>query len=58
MSPDRPGFNCQWLTRVFRAAIKEYRTVWMSAPGRFVPETGLSRYYENGIGKSHSPCLL
>jgi len=49
LSPDRPEFNCRWLTRVMRAAIKEYRMVWMSQP-RYVPSTGLSRYYDPGIG--------
>lgn len=32
-----------------RAAIKEYHMVWMSQP-RYVPSTGLSRYYDPGIG--------
>ena len=38
-----------WLAEVLRAAIKEYRNVWMSAP-RFVPETGLSRFHDEGYG--------
>ena len=37
-----------WLARVFRAAIKEYSTVWMSKPR--LTETGLSRYYGEGLG--------
>lgn len=41
--------NKAWLTRSLRAAIKEYFNVWMSKP-RFVEETGLSRYYDPGIG--------
>ncbi|KAF9086445.1 alpha,alpha-trehalase nth1 [Mortierella sp. AM989] len=41
--------NKQWLAIALTAAIKEYLTVWMSEP-RFNPETGLSRYYSEGIG--------
>jgi alpha,alpha-trehalase len=37
-----------WLARVFRAAIKEYYTVWMSPPR--LTDTGLSRFYGEGIG--------
>jgi alpha,alpha-trehalase len=37
-----------WLARVFRAAIKEYYSVWMSPPR--LTETGLSRFYGEGIG--------
>ncbi|KAI5295730.1 alpha,alpha-trehalase nth1 [Ascosphaera acerosa] len=37
------------LRRAISAAIKEYYTVWMSAP-RYDPETGLSRYHPIGIG--------
>ncbi|MGH7183578.1 MAG: trehalase family glycosidase [Nitrospiraceae bacterium] len=39
-----------WLATVFRAAIKEYYTVWMSKPR--LTETGLSRYYGEGLGPS------
>lgn len=39
-----------WLARVFRAAIKEYYTVWMSKPR--LTETGLSRFYGEGLGPS------
>ena len=39
-----------WLEHVFRAAIKEYYTVWMSKPR--LTETGLSRYYGEGLGPS------
>ncbi|CAG8562208.1 11517_t:CDS:2 [Ambispora gerdemannii] len=39
----------KWLAAAFNAAIKEYHTVWMSAP-RYDPKTGLSRYYPTGIG--------
>lgn len=41
--------NKQWLAQAFRAAIKEYYKVWMSAP-RYVPEVGLSRFHAEGIG--------
>lgn len=37
-----------WLARVFRAAIKEYATVWMTTPR--LTDTGLSRYYGEGLG--------
>jgi alpha,alpha-trehalase len=37
-----------WLARVFRAAIKEYYTVWTSPPR--LTETGLSRFYGERIG--------
>jgi alpha,alpha-trehalase len=39
-----------WLARVFRAAIKEYYTVWMSKPR--LTDTGLSRFYDEGRGPS------
>ena len=42
--------NLAWLARAMQAAIKEYESVWMSWPGRFVPSTGLSRYFDPGIG--------
>ena len=38
----------QWLKTVLTAAIKEYHTVWMNKD--HLTETGLSRYYGNGIG--------
>ncbi|CAG8552681.1 8242_t:CDS:2 [Paraglomus occultum] len=38
-----------WLAEVFRAAIKEYQTVWMASP-RYDSHTGLSRYHPTGIG--------
>ncbi|KAF9169658.1 alpha,alpha-trehalase nth1 [Mortierella sp. AD011] len=41
--------NKQWLAIALTAAIKEYMTIWMSQP-RFDPESGLSRYYSEGIG--------
>ena len=39
-----------WLARVFRAAIEEYYTVWMSNP--HLTDTGLSRFYGEGLGPS------
>lgn len=41
--------NKEWLKGAIRAAIKEYHTVWMSAP-RLDPATGLSRYRPEGVG--------
>jgi alpha,alpha-trehalase len=41
--------NKKWLSRVIKAAIKEYHTVWMAKP-RLEPRTGLSRYRPDGIG--------
>ncbi|KAJ1503763.1 alpha,alpha-trehalase nth1 [Coelomomyces lativittatus] len=39
----------EWLARVLLFAIKEYYTVWTSAP-RFHEGTGLSKYHTTGIG--------
>jgi len=39
----------EWLAGVLRAAIMEYRSVWMSKP--HLTGTGLSRYYGQGIGQ-------
>lgn len=41
--------NLAFLRRAIAAAIKEYHTVWMSAP-RYHAETGLSRYCAEGLG--------
>ncbi|KAF8923626.1 neutral trehalase [Dissophora ornata] len=41
--------NKQWLAIALTAAIKEYLTIWMSQP-RYDPESGLSRFYSEGIG--------
>ncbi|KAF9585967.1 alpha,alpha-trehalase nth1 [Lunasporangiospora selenospora] len=41
--------NKQWLATTLTAAIKEYHTVWLSQP-RYDPESGLSRFYSEGIG--------
>ncbi len=38
----------QWLKKVLAAAIKEYRSVWMGE--KRITDTGLSRYYGEGIG--------
>ncbi len=38
----------EWLEKVIRAAIREYRNVWMG-PDRLT-ETGLSRYFGSGTG--------
>jgi alpha,alpha-trehalase len=48
LSLDNEKENKEWLARVFRAAIKEYQTVWMRTP-RYVPEIGLSRFHPEGI---------
>ncbi|SCU84439.1 LAMI_0C07492g1_1 [Lachancea mirantina] len=44
-NPDAIDF----LKRSFQAAVKEYKTVWMSEP-RFDPGTGLSCYHPEGVG--------
>ncbi|KAG0259147.1 alpha,alpha-trehalase nth1 [Mortierella polycephala] len=41
--------NKQWLAVALTAAIKEYKTVWMSQP-RYDPDSGLSRFYSEGVG--------
>lgn len=46
---DNPEENKAWLRKCMLAAIKEYDTVWMSAP-RLDPDTGLSRYRPAGVG--------
>jgi len=38
----------QWLKKALQAAIKEYKQVWMGK--KRLTETGLSRYYGEGIG--------
>ncbi len=45
--PRSPESN-QWLKKVFAAAIKEYRSVWMGE--KRLTDTGLSRYCGQGIG--------
>lgn len=39
----------EWIESMVKAAVKEYWQVWMAEP-RFLPQFGLSRYYDNGIG--------
>ncbi len=39
----------KWLKKALAAAVKEYHNVWMSRPR--LTETGLSRYYGEGIGQ-------
>ncbi|RUS16250.1 trehalase-domain-containing protein [Endogone sp. FLAS-F59071] len=41
--------NRAWLAKAFRAAIKEYHTVWTCEP-RLDPITGLSRFRPGGLG--------
>jgi alpha,alpha-trehalase len=38
----------RWLEKAFRAAIREYREVWMNRDR--ITETGLSRYFGSGLG--------
>lgn len=45
--PNDPSSK-DWLKNVFEAAIKEYYGVWMS--GTRLTKTGLSRYYDSGVG--------
>lgn len=49
-SPKAPADKA-WLQKALEAAIAEYDRVWQ-APPRYVPEHGLSRYYDDGAG----PC--
>ncbi|KAI8336841.1 trehalase-domain-containing protein [Chlamydoabsidia padenii] len=49
LSPDTEEENKNWLRHSLQAAIKEYHTVWMSAP-RLDPKTQLSRFRPDGIG--------
>ncbi|CAO3593999.1 unnamed protein product [Absidia cylindrospora] len=49
LSPDTEEENKTWLRTSLQAAIKEYHTVWMSAP-RLDPKTQLSRFRPDGIG--------
>ncbi len=39
----------KWLKETLSVAIQEYEQVWMSGK-RYTPETGLNRYYADGIG--------
>ncbi|KAI1306746.1 alpha,alpha-trehalase nth1 [Mortierella claussenii] len=49
LPPSLEAENKQWLATALTAAIKEYLTIWMSEP-RYDPESGLSRFYSEGIG--------
>jgi len=46
---DQEQANKEWLATAIVAAIKEYHTVWMTAP-RLDPKTGLSCFHPTGIG--------
>ncbi|KAI9305283.1 neutral trehalase [Cunninghamella echinulata] len=49
LPPEQETENKEWLRKSLQAAIKEYHTVWMSAP-RLDPFTQLSRYRPAGLG--------
>ncbi|KAI8093215.1 trehalase-domain-containing protein [Halteromyces radiatus] len=49
LPPDTEHDNKLWLRTTLQAAIKEYHTVWMSAP-RLDAKTQLSRFRPDGIG--------
>ncbi|KAF9349230.1 alpha,alpha-trehalase nth1 [Mortierella sp. AD094] len=49
LPPSLEAENKQWLAVALTASIKEYLTVWVSEP-RYDPESGLSRFYSEGIG--------
>ncbi|KAF9170654.1 alpha,alpha-trehalase nth1 [Mortierella sp. AD011] len=49
LPPSLEAENKHWLAGPLTAAIKEYLTVWVSEP-RYDPESGLSRFYSEGIG--------
>lgn len=44
-----PAKDKDWLAESLSMAIKEYEQVWMEGK-RFTPETGLNRYYADGLG--------
>ena len=44
-----PVKDHEWLAESLAIAIQEYETVWMGGK-RFTPNTGLNRYYADGIG--------
>lgn len=44
-----PEKDKKWLAETLAICIQEYNTVWMQGK-RFTPETGLNRYYADGIG--------
>jgi alpha,alpha-trehalase len=49
LNPKDEEENKRWLAIALRAAIKEYYTIWMSAP-RYDHKSGLSCYHPTGIG--------
>ncbi|RUO96688.1 LOW QUALITY PROTEIN: trehalase-domain-containing protein [Jimgerdemannia flammicorona] len=49
LNPQNEQANKLWLAKAFRAAIKEYHTVWACSP-RLDPITGLSRFRPSGLG--------
>lgn len=44
-----PAQDKEWLAESLAMAIKEYEEVWMQGK-RYTPETGLNRYYAEGLG--------
>lgn len=44
-----PSENIEWLQKRLKICIKEYETVWMES-GKRATETGLNRYFAQGIG--------
>lgn len=44
-----PEKDIQWLAASLAMALQEYEQVWMAGK-RFTPETGLNRYYADGLG--------
>ncbi|MFP9116123.1 trehalase family glycosidase [Flavobacterium sp. RHBU_3] len=44
-----PEKDSEWLAESTAICIQEYNTVWMQGK-RYTPETGLNRYYADGIG--------
>ncbi|RUP43230.1 trehalase-domain-containing protein [Jimgerdemannia flammicorona] len=49
LNPQDEQGNKLWLAKAFRAAIKEYHTIWNCEP-RLDPITGLSRFRPAGLG--------
>lgn len=46
---ESPEKNIKWLEESIAVCIQEYNTVWMQGK-RYTPQTGLNRYYADGIG--------
>lgn len=49
IEPESMNEAIGFLNRAVKAAIKEYKTIWMSSP-RYNEETGLSCYHAEGLG--------